>query len=117
MTKTSARERKSYPQFVFSGTHFGCFSIGWTNETNIVKLIGLCAFSGCTETPKVNLWQKSNRAVKATGTPLYERVGFVNINLGTLETGDGTEMFIKAQDGAFKAENFVKYGIHIINAE
>jgi len=112
-----AKERKSYPQFVFNGTHFGCLSIAWSNETNIIKLIELCKFSGSTETPKVDLWQKTNRTIKATGTPLYERVGFVNINLGTLEKGDGKEMFIKAQDGAFKAENFMKYGIHVINAE
>ena len=117
MTRVMAKERKTYPQFVFSGTHFDCFSIGWTNEVNIVKLIELCAFSGCAETPKVHLWQKSNKSIKATGTPLYERVGFVNINLGTLEKGDGMEMFIKGQDGAFKAEGFMKYGISVINAE
>ena len=114
---TNAKERKSYPQFIFSGTHFDCFSIGWSNEANIMKLIELCAFSGSTETPKVDLWQKNNNFVKATGTPLYERVGFVNIKLGTLEKGDGKGMFIKGQNGAFKAENFMKYGISIINAE
>jgi len=114
--KTNAKERKTYPPFVFSGMHGGCFSIAWSKETNIMILISLCEFCGCTETPKVDLWQKSNKSLKASGTPLYERVGFVDINLGTLGTGDGKEMFINGQNGVFKAENFVKYGINVINA-
>ncbi|MCL2264202.1 MAG: hypothetical protein FWC08_13385 [Defluviitaleaceae bacterium] len=115
--KTLAKERKTYPAFVFSGMHYGCRTISWSTETNISKLIELCTFNACVETPKVNLYQKTDKFNKEAGTPLYERVGFVNINLGTLEKGDGAEMFIRGQCGNFNAKDFMKYGIKTINAE